>query len=305
MILLAIPAIALTLASLAAFFGRWSWVLDVLANFRVQLGVVLGVMALFLLLAGWFRTGAVVVVGALINALVVVPLFIGGETADRSEGEPVRIMSFNLLSSNERFAEVVNYIRQMDPDVVFLHEASRPWEAALEGADLPYELTLSRSSDLIFGTVVLSRPGDEVTSYGFTTGGARAVEAVHDGVAVLGIHPLAPTTAERTALRNAQIGFAADWAAEQNGPHVVTGDFNATPWSYPFRRLQASTDLINSQKGHGVQATFPADQPVWLRVPIDHLLHSPDLVVGERRLGPRLGSDHFPLVVELWRRADV
>lgn len=302
MILLAIPAVALTLASVAAFFGRWSWVLDVLANFRVQLGVVLGVMALFLLLAGWLKTGAVVVAGALLNALVVVPLFLGGQAVEDPQGQPLRIMSFNLYSSNERFAEVVNYIRDTDPDIVFLHEASRPWEAALEGADLPYELTLSRSPDLIFGTVVLSRPGDEVTSFGFTTGGARAVEVIHDGVAALGVHPLAPTTAERTALRNAQLEFAAEWANQQEGPHVVTGDFNATPWSYPFRRLLADTDLRNSQKGHGIQATFPADQPVWLRVPIDHLVHSPDLAVGERRLGPRLGSDHFPLLVELWRQ---
>src|SRR5690606_7139996 len=154
-----------------------------------------------------------------------------------------------------------------------------------------------RSSELLFGTLVLSRPGDAVTSYGFTLQGARAVEVIHDGIAVLGTHPLAPTTSERSALRNAQLEFAADWSNEQNGPHVVTGDFNATPWSHPFRRLLADTGLVNSQKGFGVQASFPADRLWLVRVPIDHLVHSPEFEVVDRRLGPLLGSDHMPLVV--------
>src|SRR5690606_21666962 len=129
----------------------------------------------------------------------------------------LRVMSFNLRSDNEQFGEVIGFIRQMDPDVVFLHEASRPWELAIEAAALNYEVTRSRSSELLFGTLVLSRPGDAVTSYGFTLQGARAVEVIHDGMAVLGTHPLAPTTSERSALRNAQLEFAADWSIEQNG----------------------------------------------------------------------------------------
>lgn len=300
MILLAIPAFALTLVSAAAFFGGWSWLLDLLANFRVQYGVALVFMALVLFMARWTRSGAVALLGAVLNGAVILPLYLGeGRTIPPEE--PLTVMSFNILSSNQQFGEVAGYIREIDPDVVFLHEASRPWEMAMDGADLEYEVTRARSQDLTFGTLVLSRPGDRVVSYGFTLGGARAVEVVHDGIAVLGMHPLAPTTAERSALRNAQIDFAAGWSQEQEGPHVVTGDFNATPWSYAFRRLVADTDLINSQRGFGIQPTFPADNSFLFRMPIDHLLHSPGLVVVDRRRGPRLGSDHFPLLVELWQ----
>lgn len=299
MILLAIPAVALTLVSVAAFFGRWSWFLDVLANFRLQYAMVLAVMALFLFLGRWNRTGLVVLTGVAVNVAVIVPLFVGqGRTIPPEE--PLVVMSFNLLSSNEQFGEVAGYIRDVDADVVFLHEASRPWEVAMEAADLGYRITRSRSEDLIFGTLVLSREEDPVTSYGFTLGGPRAVEVVHDGIAILGVHPLSATTAERSALRNGQLAFATEWSNNQQGPHVVTGDFNSTPWSYPFRRLLSGTDLRNSQHGFGIHATFPADELFLLRVPIDHLLYSPDLTVADRRLGPTLGSDHFPLVVELW-----
>ena len=299
MLLLAIPAVGLFAVTVAAFFGKWSWLLDVLANFRPQYVLAFFVIALLLFLGRWRRTAALALAGCLINATVVIPLFWGGGTTIPPE-EPLTVLSYNLKASNERFADVISYIRQVEADVVFLHEVSRPWEVAIESADLGYEITKSRSEELIFGTLVLAQPGDEVTSYGFTTGGARAVEVRHQGVALLGIHPLAPTTEERSALRNAQLGFAGDWSSDQDGPHLVAGDFNTTPWSYAFRRLLATTRLRNSQKGFGIEASFPTVSFFAFRVPIDHLLHSEELVVSDRRIGPDMGSDHFPLVVDLW-----
>lgn len=299
MILLAIPAVALAAVSVAAFFGRWSWFLDVLANFRPQYVVALLVTAALLFLGHWKKTAAVAVAAALVNAAVVVPLFVGGGTTIPPE-EPLRILSFNLRASNDRFGEVVSYLRQVDADVVFLHEVSRPWEVAVESAELGYDITRSRSEDLIFGTLVLTRPGAEVTSFGFTIDGARSVEVLYQGIAMLGVHPLAPTTADRSALRNGQLAFAGNWANSQTGTTIVVGDFNSTPWSYAFRRLQSETGLHNSQRGFGLEASFPAMSFFALRVPIDHLLHSDDLVVSDRRLGPAMGSDHFPLVVDLW-----
>lgn len=302
MILIALLAVVLVAVTVAAFFGQVSWVLDVLANFRVQYAVALVALGSLLVVGRWRRTALVASVGVLVNAVVVVPLFFGGGRTIPPV-DPLTVLSFNLYGQNEEFGEVISYIREVDPDVVFLHEASRPWEIAMETAGLDYAITQSRSEELIFGTLVMTRPGDRVTSFGFTIGGPRAVEVIHDDVAFLGIHPLAPTTEERAALRDAQIEFAADWALEQAGPRVVVGDFNATPWSHPFRSLLDRTELRNSQHGYGIEASFPTTAFFALRVPIDHLLHSDDLVVSDRVLGPPMGSDHYPLVVELWRPA--
>jgi endonuclease/exonuclease/phosphatase (EEP) superfamily protein YafD len=118
-------------------------------------------------------------------------------------------------------------------------------------------------------------------------------------VRVLSTHPLAPTDSERADLRDAQLRFASGWAVGQEGAYFVVGDFNATPWSWPFRRMVGETGLANSQVGFGLQPSFPADSNVLLRVPIDHLLHSDSLGVRDRRLGPPMGSDHFPLIVDL------
>lgn len=306
MILVIIPAVALAALSLGAFLGRWLWWLDVLANFRAQYVVALAVFGLVIMMSKWRKTGYAVLGVALVNLIVVLPLYMGSP-ANASVGTPsLRVMSFNLLSSNESYSDVIEYINTIEPDLVLLHEASRPWEVAMESADFDYEIVRPRSDDLIFGTLALVNAGDvEAVSYGFSSESPRAVEVTFtpEGwsttVAVLGAHPLAPTDEERAGLRDAQLAYAGEWASDQTGAFIVAGDLNATPWSRPFRDLVATENLINSQTGFGLQPSFSAESNLLLRVPIDHLLHSPALEVTDRQLGPPLGSDHFPLVVDL------
>jgi endonuclease/exonuclease/phosphatase (EEP) superfamily protein YafD len=305
-ILVAFPAVALAVLTLAAFGGSWVWWLDVLANFRAQYVVALAVFGLIIMMSRWRKTGYFVLGVALVNLVVVLPLYIGAPAEARVEADTIRVMSFNLLSTNEQYSDVIDYIQAIDPDLIFLHEASRPWEVAMESAGMDYQIIRPRSDDLIFGTLVLVR-GQDVTavSHGFASSAPRAVSLDYtpfgwdQPLSVLGTHPLAPTDQERADLRDAQLTFAGEWAAGKAGAYIVVGDFNATPWSSPFRILMGSADLLNSQTGFGLQPSFPTTSNLLLRVPIDHLLHSEALEVTGRQLGPALGSDHFPLVVDL------
>ncbi len=308
MILLLVPAVALAVASIAAFFGRYVWWLDVFANFRVQFLAALLVSGVVLLFSR-FRTIAVgILFVAGINLAVVAPLFLGSP-GDSQPGVPViRVMSFNLLSTNDHYGEVADYIEANQPDVVLLHESSLPWETAMASAGLNYEVFKGRSENLIFGTLVLVKQGFDgvdIVSFGFAESEPRAVEvSISDDswnapLAILSVHPLAPTDKERAAIRDAQLGYAAEWAAEQSGPYLVVGDFNATPWSWPFRNLISVGKLRNSQIGFGLQPTFASNSNPFFRVPIDHLVHSDALVVRQRVLGPTMGSDHFPIIVDL------
>lgn len=306
MIVIVIPAVALAVMSLAAFLGRWVWWLDVLANFRAQYVVVLAILGLLVSLSKWRKTGFAILGVGLVNLIAILPLFIGSPPDPDPSASSVRVMSFNLLSDNESYSEVIDYIGAVEPDIVLLHEASRPWEVALESADLDYEIIRPRSDDIIFGTLVLVHGDDiEAVSFGFEAGAPRAVEVIFTpegwttSLDVLGTHPLAPTDQERASLRDAQLGFAAQWAEGRSGPYLIAGDFNSTPWSWPFRRLLDLGELHNSQVGFGLQPTFSSRSNLLLRVPIDHLVHSGDLEVTDRQLGPYLGSDHFPILVDL------
>lgn len=304
-ILVLVPALVLAAASLAAFFGRYVWWLDVLANFRVQFLVVLLAASIAVILSKYRKWGYGLALVAGINLAVVAPLYLGSP-GDPVAGAPsIRVMSFNLLSTNDNYREVADYIRANHPDVVLLHEASLPWETAMQSANLGYEITVARSDELIFGTLVMTRRSAGVLSYGFAERDPRAVEVnvTVEGwdaaIAILSSHPLAPTDSERAALRDAQLEFAADWASARTGAYMVAGDLNSTPWSWPFRNLVETGGLRNSQIGFGVQPSFAATSNPLFRVPIDHLLHSKDLRVRNRWLGPPMGSDHFPLMVDL------
>ena len=305
MIVLIIPALLLAAVSLGSFAGRWVWWLDVLANFRAQYVVGLGVFGLVIAASRWRRTGLAILAMALFNLFFVAPLYVGSPGEPTAEAAGVRVLNLNLLSNNESYSDVIEYIESLSPDLVFLHEASRPWEVAMDAAGLGYEIIRGRSDQLIFGTLVLARGEVEAVSFGFAEGQPRAIALDYqpDGwpvpLKVLSSHPLAPTTAERANLRDAQLEFAANWANDQEGAFFVVGDLNASPWSWPFRRLVSAGGLRNSQIGFGLQPTFPSTSIGLLRVPIDHLLHSDALRVRDRRLGAALGSDHFSLIVDL------
>ena len=302
-LLLVIVAVLVALTSIAAFFGSIWWTLDLVANFRPHFVVALGVLGLLLVVVRRGRVGIGVLLVALLNLAVVAPLFISPQPTVSGEEPSVRVMSFNVRGLNDRYEDVIAFIAAEKPDIVFLHEATFLWEDALAASDLPYRVERGRVDPLDFGTMALVPADASFQTFGFATSAPRAVEVTTTvggvAVSILGIHPLSPSTAERARLRDTQIGFAMDWAAEGGGHRIVTGDFNATPWSQAFRRLIAHGELRNSQRGYGLELTFPSDGSPLVQVPIDHLLYSEGFAVVDRRLGPALGSDHFSLVVDL------
>ena len=213
------------------------------------------------------------------------------------------VMTFIVHGLTDRYDEVISQIVELSPDVVFLHESTFLWEDAMEAAGLPYEVLSGRREPLDFGTIALVPEGASFQSFGFATTEPRSVEVVMEvegePVRLLGAHPLSPSTERRAGLRDAQMKFAREWAAESDERTVVAGDLNATPWSYTFRRLEQIGELRNSQRGYGLELTFPAEAHPVYQVSIDHVLYSEGLVVVERILGRPAGSDHLPVYVEL------
>ncbi len=294
--LVALVAIPTAVVSVVAHAGSLDWRIDLVANARVQLW---WLSAAVLVLAMLSRQAVAIVpaaVAVLANLVVIVPLFLPPSATDASAD--LRVVTFNLRSNNPNHADVVAWLREVDADVVFLEEGTQVWEEALAPLT-QYDVVTGRTDGMIFGTIALVPPGTPVVNHGFSLSGTRAVETVVDGVSILAVHPLAPTTRWQANTRDLQFDIYTQWAATTSGARVVTGDFNATPWTAPFRRLLADGHLFNSQRGHGTSPTWSVDE--WWRLPIDHLLHSAELAVVHREVGPDLGSDHRPLVVDLAR----
>ncbi|MCU0878609.1 MAG: endonuclease/exonuclease/phosphatase family protein, partial [Pirellulaceae bacterium] len=96
-------------------------------------------------------------------------------------------------------------------------------------------------------------------------------------------------------------GIAFDVGGRPAEPLVLAGDLNLTEHSPYFRDLLRASGLADTRQGIGIQASWSPRVPL-LSLPLDHVLVSRELAVVSRRLGPPLGSDHRPVVVQLaWR----
>ncbi|HSG65741.1 MAG TPA: endonuclease/exonuclease/phosphatase family protein, partial [Gammaproteobacteria bacterium] len=106
------------------------------------------------------------------------------------------------------------------------------------------------------------------------------------------------TTPRLAAERNAQLERLLPLVDVAAGPVVVTGDFNATPYSPYLRDWLERTRLEDPRRGRGIGITWPTMLPL-LGIPIDHCLVSEHFIVAESRQGVAFGSDHYPVFTRL------
>lgn len=301
----ALLACALFGLTVVGFAGGVWWGFDLAAHFRVQY-VALLVPALALL-AGvrWRRTALLAGVALVANLVLVVPLYLA-QPAESGGSDTIEILSFNVTASNPERASVLEYLGASGADIIFLHESSTDWEDALSRSDLSYRMVSAREPGSVFGTLALV--GDNAIANVIPLGdfGQWSIEVITelDGaqIKVLGTHPLSPVSRTRAVARDEQLRIIGEWAARQDVPVIVTGDFNASTWSHGFSLVTREAKLINSQRGFGVQPSWPAGYPLF-GIPIDHLVHSSELTTVDRHLGESLGSDHVSLFVTVARAA--
>ena len=110
--------------------------------------------------------------------------------------------------------------------------------------------------------------------------------------------PPRPDIGQDSRLRDAELVMAGREVATFTEPTIVAGDLNDVAWSHSTTLFQELSGLLDPRIGRGLFSTFHA-QHWWLRYPLDHVFHSDDLtLVKIERLG-NVGSDHFPMLIEL------
>jgi endonuclease/exonuclease/phosphatase (EEP) superfamily protein YafD len=99
--------------------------------------------------------------------------------------------------------------------------------------------------------------------------------------------------------RNEQLKEMGETLAALKKPVVVAGDLNVTMWSpYYQNTLKKNAQLRNTRQGFGILPTYESKN-FFKAIPVDHCLVSEEIQVADLRLGPSLGSDHVPIIVDL------
>ncbi len=293
-------AAGIAVVSLLGLLGRFYWTLDLFSHFRVQY------LQVALLLAGtclWVRRNRcalALILLAAFNYLFIFPLYMG--RPDAADEKPIRAMLMNLNASNGNTYEVLSCISNASPDLIVLEEVTPDWAFELSKLAETYPHHIMEPRTDCFGIMLLSKyplKNDQIVQIGDAGVPSIVADVYFPGgeVTVIGTHPLPPTSATYAKGRNFQLTELPHLIKVQAHPVLLIGDLNVSPFSYWFRRLLSESDLKNSMKGFGFQPSWPAQTP-WVRIPIDHVLHAPEISIHQRFVGRNVGSDHLPVIID-------
>lgn len=217
--------------------------------------------------------------------------------AGAGDGERIiRVMTFNTRHESEAWRAVVDEVVRHDPDIVVLLEVSRAKLALFDVLEAIYPHRADCLDQDYCQNVILSKFAFVASETRSQWEGPQMVEVRHGpelaGLTVVGAHTMRPPFAGRQL---EQMEALADEVAARGTPHIVTGDFNATPRSLMLQTLLERSGL---ELASGV-ATWPATLGL-PQIAIDHILVTPGLrVVSEGRIGAPAGSDHYPVIADI------
>ena len=286
-----VAAAGFVLVGLLAFVPVWPC--SLIEHFRVQ--YLLGGIAI--VAGAWCtRLFDAALIAWLIDFAAVAPHMHGAHT-DR-DGVHVRILWANVLATNTHFDRVRALIAETQPDVVALTEVYGPWASEIAPALAGYEKLEDLRPDFFATGVYVRGKLDGAIEHVGSDLPTIVADVVLPRVqfTMVVTHPWPPVNGWAEDKQYAHLAAVAHRLRELRGPIVLAADLNATPWSRVFRKLAGTSGLCDTRASY--DGSYPSDS--WLvRVPIDHVLVSCDIGVRDRRIGPDIGSDHLPVIVDL------
>jgi len=208
----------------------------------------------------------------------------------------IRLMSFNTRLASRNADAIADEVLRNDPDVAVLIEFGEDKRSALAAlrAHYPYQADCFGIA-YCYMAVVAKAPFANVESRGVWAGPPLirvSFGPEFSGLTVVGIHTIR-FPHQRAHLK--QIEELMGFLDQIEGPRVVAGDFNATPFS-----------RILSTFGERSRLTRLTILPTWparLQLPqlaIDHVFVGAGVKSTEaERIGRNAGSDHYPVIVGL------
>ena len=286
---------------LLGFLGKYHWILDGFSHFRVYYFayfLVLGIVAFFLKLK---RESITILIFILLSGIGLLKFYI--PVSEAASDESIKIVSVNLLSSNNDFEKTIALIETENPDIVVLQEVNQKWFNAISSIPsiFPYKLIDVREDN--FGLVILSKlifsENEKVVfSFSGVPSFSFNIDLEGEDVTIIATHPLPPVGTDYFNDRNMQFENINKYVRSIKGEVVVIGDLNTTSFSPNFSRITEETTLKDSRLGFGLQPSWNARLPVF-SITIDHVLVSEGINVINRRIGQDIGSDHLPVIIEI------
>jgi endonuclease/exonuclease/phosphatase (EEP) superfamily protein YafD len=287
---------------LAGLVAGWDWRADMLTHFQAP-----ALLASLLTIAALVRRHRLWALAFGLLAITQIEPLIRYDGANPVPAkapprEMLRVLMANVYAENFNYDSLTQLIQRERPDVVGMVEVTPEWLMGLEQTGVRAEFPYRR--ELPLGTRGLAlwfrqRPSSISDGEVLCAGGNPVLRATLDfagrSLQLWLVHPPNPLL-DREAC-NPDLAALATRLADEGGTQLVVGDLNRTEGSPFFTDFVRVSGLRDSRYGFGSQPSWPTFLPY--RIAIDHAFVSADLAISDRRLGPEIGSDHFPLIVDV------
>ena len=303
------------LAALIAQGGRFSDFFDVFAHFAPLYFV--GSIAALVVLAVRCSPRWTLFLGlaaTLSSLLLMSPEFIKIKPSATVPplGEELKVVQFNLYGDDRWNSRIVAWLAEENPDVIVLDDLSPNLRKAISQEFPGRHFVCTEHCSVALISKVRPTHTDTFLGgrYGLTP--AIALASFSDGKSrfvVVGTHLAKPYVKGPDSM-STYTGVQDENTRRLRGllkayPQqslVLVGDFNSTPWSFNFQREEAQLGLDRRTR---FMFTWPANPTSIAFLPIDHVYAGADWRTVSVTRGPRLGSDHYPVVAVLERRPDI
>ena len=215
-----------------------------------------------------------------------------------------KIMSVNAYKDNKEPQALAQTIHEADPDVLLIMEMTGRLQAALLPVLERYSYSLETPVRDGFKICLFSKnplddkeishhgPGDTPLLHAKTHINGKLYQ-------VFSAHPKPALNGAWHREREIYFSEVEKIVAQVNElPVIMMGDFNAVPWEPDFQRFLKHTGLQSTIEGYGYHMTWPVFFPL-LGVPMDHILISRNKKYDDLHIGPYVGSDHYPISLNL------
>lgn len=225
----------------------------------------------------------------------------------RTDARTLRLLISNVLMENTQHERLLRLVEEAQPDVVMAVETNARWAEALEPLAETYPYVVRQPQENYYGMMLFSRLPLIEPRIEFLV--QDDIPSVHTGielpggaqVVLHGLHPRPPEPIrdQDSTPRDAELVMVGRAIGEdEDVPTLVAGDLNDVAWSPTSELFVRLGQLLDPRIGRGMFNSYNANNPL-LRYPLDHVFHSSHFRLVELRRCPSIGSDHFPMLIEL------
>lgn len=226
----------------------------------------------------------------------------------------IRLLISNVEMANDQHEKWLQTVREHDPDVILALEVDHAWIAAVSGLEFTHRYSVRVPQQNCFGMALWSKLPlvDPQVKYLVQDD----IPSIHTGVRLrdgseirlYGLHPRPPEPvrnqdSEPRDLELLGVGREIG-AGTDPRPTIVAGDLNDVAWSRTTCRFLELSGLVDPRIGRGMYNSYNANNPLF-RWPLDHVFHSKDFTLRSLRRLRNVGSDHFPMLIELCHESGI